>query len=49
MAEGGHHPRKALNHHPLSLKEICLYDRDPNAPSAWSELGGKQQQHSVRR
>ena len=32
----------------MTLSEIWLYESDPNAPSACSEPGGKQWQHSMR-
>ena len=30
------------------LNEIWLFESDPNAPSTWSERGGKQWQRSIR-
>ena len=32
----------------VTLNEIWLYESDPNAPSTWSEPGGKQWQRSIR-
>ena len=32
----------------VTLNEIWLFESDPNAPSTWSEPGGKQWQHSIR-
>ena len=32
----------------VTLNEIWLFESDPNAPSTWSERGGKQWQRSIR-
>ena len=32
----------------VPLNEIWLFESDPNAPSTWSEPGGKQWQRSIR-
>ena len=32
----------------VTLNEIWLFESDPNAPSTWSEPGGKQWQRSIR-
>ena len=32
----------------VTLNEIWLFESDPNAPSTWSERGGKQWQLSIR-
>ena len=32
----------------VTLNEIWLIESDPNAPSTWSERGGKQWQRSIR-
>ena len=32
----------------VTLNEIWLFECDPNAPSTWSEPGGKQWQRSIR-